>query len=575
MLRRRRRRRRISLLAVVAVVTISTAIAADGRLPPGKSPPVLLTSPSIAGAAVEGVTLVANPGTWSGPTKSYSFRWARCDSNGAACAAISAARDVRYIVAAADVGNTLRVTVIATNKNGSTAATSSATPVVVSAAAAPTTSSPPPPPPPSPSPAPSPPPPPPPSGHQHSFPRLFMINRADDISTLWKYDWVVGAPWQDVQTYHARNPTGIAMTYVRLDNPPFEGSLIDLNKSNYWDVCSMMNIASGGVSGNNYFPGEQEKYTFENWPGGTDNLVDGQAANVGYIRPWDKALDSQHNSDGSFVKEGGCPYGTEIHIWNLAHAGKLNGQLQVYAAKKGQLYGRGWDGIWSDNAYSRYGWGDGLQTSYAFMRNSLPGKSVGGNGICISWYKNGWSGSDPEGYLKMANANLVENFASLYGAINQANVDFFISWNNRCLHYPDPYGMPRYNAFWDAYVPSSYQRVRWGLTLSLVASMYYMAPIPDPYNNPDPWYDEYWGGSLNQRGYLGQATGPAVKLPSGVWRRDFDKGIALNNSTGSTQTVSLGGTFRRLTGTQVVTVNNGSLVSSVTIPNQDGLILLR
>ncbi len=408
-----------------------------------------------------------------------------------------------------------------------------------------------------------------------------MINRADDIGTLSKYDWVVGGPWQDVQKYHALNPNGIAHTYLRLDNPPYEGSKISLDGSHYWHVCSAMNIGSGAVSGNTYFPGEQEKYTFENWPGGTDTITDGAAANVGYIRPWNPATDSRHNSDGSFVKEAGCPYGSEIHIWNLTNAGAgsppLMGQLMTYAAKKMQVFARGWDGIWSDNAFGRYenAWGDGMQNTHTYVRTSLPGKAVGGNGAWISWYKNGWGGNDPEGYLKMANANLVEEFAPLYGAINQTSADFFISWNNRALNYPDPFGKPRYNAFWDAYVSTSYQRVRWGLTLSMMASMYYMAPITDPYSNPDPWYDEYWGGALNQRGYLGPALGAAVKLANGVWRRDFENGIALNNSTGSTQTVSLGGTFRHLTGTQVPTVNNGAAVSSVTIPASDGLILLR
>jgi hypothetical protein len=403
-----------------------------------------------------------------------------------------------------------------------------------------------------------------------------MINRADDISTLWKYDWVVGGNWQDVRTYHTRNPTGIAMTYVRLDNPPFDLSKLTLDGSHYWNICSMMNIASGAVS-NTTFPGVEENYSFEDWPGGTDTVTDGAAANVGYIRPWDKALDSEHNADGSFVTET-CPNGT-IHVWNLAHAGAgsapLNGQLQVLAAKRDQVYANGWDGVWSDNAYSRYSndWGDGLQNTYTYMRQSLPGKIVGGNGICIAWYRSGWGGNDPEGYLKMANANLVEGFGPLFGSVNQTNVDAFITWNNRCVTYSDPFNMARYNAFWDAYVPTSLQRVRWGLTLSLMASMYYMAPIPDPYGNPDPWYDEYWGGSLNQRGYLGKALGPAVKLSSGVWRRDFEHGVALNNSTGSSQAVDLGGTFHRLTGSEPG--NDGSAVSSVTIGDQDGLIVLR
>jgi hypothetical protein len=168
----------------------------------------------------------------------------------------------------------------------------------------------------------------------------------------------------------------------------------------------------------------------------------------------------------------------------------------------------------------------------------------------------------------MGNANLVEGSASWPGGI-AANADKFIAWNNQVLNFPDPQGMPRYNAFWDAYVSQDLKQMRWGLTLAMMASMYYMSP------NANGWYDEYWGGSLNRRGYLGKATGPAVKLQNGVWRRDFENGIALNNSTGSTQTVSLGATFRHLTGTQAPLINDGSSVTVASVPAQDGVILLR
>jgi hypothetical protein len=568
----RRRRRRISrVIAVVALLTISTATAAGGRPSPGKTAPVLLTPPSIAGAAVEGVSLVANPGTWSGPTKSYAFRWARCDSSGAACAAISAARDVRYIVAPADVGNTLRVSVIATNKNGSAVASSSATPVVVSAPAAPTTSSPAPAPEPAPAPAPAPPPPPPPSpapstsGDQHGFPRTYQINTLiPGLPGQWKYDWVVGFAWQDVQGYHALNPTGVAMTYVRLDNPAYNLSQLhpyETSPSSNW-TCSNIGMAFQAVK-NFDFAGEQEKYTLENWPGGTDNVVDGQAANVGFMRPWNVSTDTLGTE--------ACAPNEETHTWNLANAGGLVGQLMTYAAKIDRVYGNGWNGVWSDNAYSRgsTAWTDGLVTVGTSLRNNLPAKSVGGNGAWISWYRNGFGGSDPEGFLKAFNANLVEGFGKLWGTVNQTNVDSFIFWNRKWQEWPDNRGMPRYNAYWDFAGGSSYARMRWGLTLSMMASMYF-AP-----SSMSTWYDEFWGGVINQRGYLGQPSGPAVKLASGVYRRDFQNGIALNNSTGSTQTVNLGGTFRHLTGTQVPTLNDGSSVSSVTVPDQDGLILLR
>jgi hypothetical protein len=60
-----------------------------------------------------------------------------------------------------------------------------------------------------------------------------------------------------------------------------------------------------------------------------------------------------------------------------------------------------------------------------------------------------------------------------------------------------------------------------------------------------------------------------------VWRRDFDNGIALVNPKGNgVQTVSLGGTFKHLTGAQNPSFNDGSSVTSVTLKDRDGLILL-
>jgi hypothetical protein len=60
-----------------------------------------------------------------------------------------------------------------------------------------------------------------------------------------------------------------------------------------------------------------------------------------------------------------------------------------------------------------------------------------------------------------------------------------------------------------------------------------------------------------------------------VWRRDYENGIALVNAEATPQTVSLGGNFRKIKGTQDPTVNDGSRVTAVTIPPKDGIVLLR
>jgi len=60
-----------------------------------------------------------------------------------------------------------------------------------------------------------------------------------------------------------------------------------------------------------------------------------------------------------------------------------------------------------------------------------------------------------------------------------------------------------------------------------------------------------------------------------IWRRDYAAGSVLVNATPLSQTVALGGPLRRIAGTQAPLVNDGALVTSVVLPPNDGLILVR
>ncbi|HKU56778.1 MAG TPA: hypothetical protein VJP41_07135 [Gaiellaceae bacterium] len=99
--------------------------------------PVNAAVPTLSGAAQEGQTISTSNGSWSGAPTSYAYAWSRCDAGGGSCTAISGATSATYSAASSDVGHTLRVTVTATNADGSGQATSAAS-AVVSSATAPT-----------------------------------------------------------------------------------------------------------------------------------------------------------------------------------------------------------------------------------------------------------------------------------------------------------------------------------------------------------------------------------------------------------------------------------------------------
>jgi hypothetical protein len=114
--------------------TPATSAASGAVVPVAPSNTVL---PSVSGAAVEGQTLSASTGTWSGSPTSYTYQWERCNSAGEACANVSGATGSTYKLVAGDVGRRLRVAVTASNAGGAASATSAATVAIEAAPSAP------------------------------------------------------------------------------------------------------------------------------------------------------------------------------------------------------------------------------------------------------------------------------------------------------------------------------------------------------------------------------------------------------------------------------------------------------
>jgi len=76
--------------------------------------------------------------------------------------------------------------------------------------------------------------------------------------------------------------------------------------------------------------------------------------------------------------------------------------------------------------------------------------------------------------------------------------------------------------------------------------------------------------------WLKEWLGPGVRLPSGAWRADYPRGLAIWNPTFSPVTVDLGAPlWQELYGRWAPTVNAGRVMRFVTVPARDGRILAR
>jgi hypothetical protein len=125
---------RLRVTGTNSVGSFTFASNATAAVRAGVSKPVNTQQPSVSGSMVEGSTITANRGTWSGGgTMTFTYQWLRCDSGGGNCSAIPGATGTQYRLTASDVGRKVRVNVTARNSAGSTTAISGERPTVVPA----------------------------------------------------------------------------------------------------------------------------------------------------------------------------------------------------------------------------------------------------------------------------------------------------------------------------------------------------------------------------------------------------------------------------------------------------------
>lgn len=125
-------------------------------------------------------------------------------------------------------------------------------------------------------------------------------------------------------------------------------------------------------------------------------------------------------------------------------------------------------------------------------------------------------------------------------------------------------------------VSTDYKNARYTVTSTLLGDGYFSYDYGDKDHGQLWRYDEDKVMLGRPLAAPANVLAPGLDgIAPGVWRRDFEKGSSLVNSTTQARTIQLGGDFEKIKGAQDPAVNNGAVVNSVTLPAADGIILLR
>lgn len=205
----------------------------------------------------------------------------------------------------------------------------------------------------------------------------------------------------------------------------------------------------------------------------------------------------------------------------------------------------------------------GYQKHFTLAKSLMPGKYQIGN--VADW-------GDATAVLTELNGHLQGGVLEGMIGVNYAPEQWG-SWNTMMSWYRKTMAAlaePKLGIFNQHGSPTDYQGFRYGFASCLLGDAYFSYSPNGAYSGV-PWFDEY-------DVKLGKAIAAPVTAAwkNGVYRRDFERGIVLVNPKGNgQQTVTLEAGFKRFVGKQAASINNGTDVTTVTLKDRDGIVLLR
>mgnify|MGYP001598529137 CR=1 FL=1 len=284
--------------------------------------------------------------------------------------------------------------------------------------------------------------------------------------------------------------------------------------------------------------------------------------------------------------------GNQISVWPNTRALNLNSGWITYLAQqvKNDVLSTGyWDGIFYDEVQDSISWvgtvdvnRDGkndttkeADTSWAKHYTSLfeaTRAAIGHEPILMT------NGSSNAVFSPFVNGRMFETFPSSHQTLAE--------WKQMTSQYTKFENTTGYSAINIINVntdntqglgtQTDYQAMRFGLTTTLLGDGYFSYDAGST-NHAVIWeYDEYnafLGAPKSQP--INTFNPQQTSIDVGVWQRDFTNGKIIVNATAKPQTIVLLGDFEKLHGLQDPKTNNGAIVSQITLPSQDGIVLLR
>ncbi|KKQ59877.1 MAG: hemolysin-type calcium-binding region domain protein [Parcubacteria group bacterium GW2011_GWE2_38_18] len=337
------------------------------------------------------------------------------------------------------------------------------------------------------------------------------------------------------EQYHKKNKNGILLAYVY----PAMINEYDINEQ-----TGLHHHLYTGVENNNWWLRNENGEKLEIW----SNLY---AVNI-TNKAW-------QDYNVKYVKDE-----MDKNVWDGIMYDTVDSSITHYS-KRGGIDIDG-DGRKDDSGHVNQRWQEGMSELFKKTRMALGNKKI----ILIN-------GSSLDSYQPYINGRMFETFPTPW----EGNGSWSSSMNQYIVR------LPAKNLQNNVYVingntnntgaQNDYKKLRFGLTSTLQSDGYFSFDYGDQSHAQTWWYDEYnvkLGKAISKPYNLLEPNNSTIK--PGLWRRDFENGVSIVNSTNNEQRFVFNQEeFEKIRGTQDKVINDGTKINWLKLGAKDGIILLK